>query len=1848
MDSLNFLMPDNINTDNLVPQDNPTGSLLDILQTSGPGPSQPITFDPIKSFQFPSSPTSEAAAAPLFFDAQRTNVDRYTNSAYFKQLGFNPLEGNANEYKYGSMQTWGDTMGNALGGAWKLGANTFIQGWEGWGNMANALTSWDSSKLVGSPEQLYQSNQEQNAIMNKYAIFATPESDAGGVFNRKFFGDMVQQTGFALGTIAQFLSEELITYGLSTEFSLAKLGIKAPSWLGKVVTKSELLADMTKLGENIYKDRTFAEKFVENARKFVPFLETGEEMAKYSKAGAGAAQIAAIGVGGLRRTLAEANMSFTEARMEAANTYGDLYNKLYDEEVDKTGEVPSGDKLARMKEIAMKASSDNFFVNSGILMLSNRLQFDNLLGKFSFGREILGEGGGFAEDILKVTGKVGENETTKVYQKGLMGTPGLYGKIAEDFGKKEAAWQVAKSLGKHAFKWETSEGLQEVFQDLSNQSLQNYYYDLYHGIKGADFSPSLEKAWAQENQGNQGLKTFLMGALTGSLISPIDFAIGRAKTYGMSTAEQRQTREADVKDAVEMLNGFYENPNRYLNEHIANVKLQDHVAKTMDEAIANRDKYVFNNFRDSGFAKMVSAAIKTDMYESVMSTLRNYGESMTDQDFKEAFGMEKNKYNIDSIKGFFDKVASSVEEFHKNWKTLRDRYADSVIPEIYKDGTPEKKISLAAKRALDDAIEILATNSYKGQNAIVRATDLQTQMAATPTIGGSLENAFRILGHAGETAQEAYLLDQEITSLESADKIDRETRKLITAKKKQLAALTDWLKNQDALEKMGIEEKRRFNKARKSFRDYVNSKNEQAKLDVSIKNDDFEDIYKNFLDYIQLNSDAKQYVDAYNVLANPTKFILMHERMLDAILKTEETYKKEHEAEIKGEKPEAEEKTGSLADLMEKGLTVDEANPEKVEKEEAEKKNVDKQALETELHDAYRTYAQEAYEQGNTPAKPSEWIRFGETARKILTKYGATKEDIYHNINNVTEDNYNDISFSYGEPIAAAQPAPLETTEDQTAGGTNIEQVDPTAAETPAEQAVTTELPDNVIAGMDTGAQQNQGASQSVVIGKQTINVGDRITGNPGGDLTVTGINSKGDVTLANDETQVTLPKDDLAQLMANGYSQIVKAATKTTGKATPKKTTAPVVKKPTFENGEINNVEQTRAAMLNQANKKGGVDDQLEKETPGVVEGKKVINGATKINNRTEDFTATTDNKGKTIRQITGVNSNYPMIMATSRINMGTGITLRVDTSLANYDEYEYINTNNVTKRSKEDFFENGKVKQSAVESFPIAIYTNYNGQEVKLGYLPTVEWVNAKYPNGSTVNVVDKTYDKDGNEQDNLGPNLAQLRKIRQDLMNGFNTAGKTEWTAIVDNKSDGNLRTISGVNKVADVVSPGTQIGIIKNGVVYTGKNVEATGQIILPSEVSTTIENKNTEGWPVVLINTPTGKRLASWVSVPTLNKEHQDLILNAWSAFHLLNNNAKANEPHDTKSKAYEIASAIYEAYGAKLAVDEQPNFKLLQDYVNDYITFTGGKNDEKNGYKKYDPLKPGSSLLTILPNGTLITWVVQTGVEANDKVLMTDPSRLTDENKNKFYNLADQVHYNIKFSDKNNNGINSDSKMRFLSMVGDSLIKSEPMTYNEHVSNLLETNIEPGIPLDPKQPDGERVYFSNPVLNFSFTEPTETKVTTQKENAAVPAETTLVTTNIESKKADIERRRQEHIDLIEHNENADGSEESQAYDTSWSKKNEYEYFSGKTKKEVVNKINAKYDAELAALEGGKTKTVKSLADELLNMDFGEGLTDFGNFDQGVIDGDLPGDKKSIATKVNDIVNDKEIDKNCNG
>jgi hypothetical protein len=863
----------------------------------------------------PSKPSLAASNQPMIIGPE-SGFKRYAGSKDFTALGYTPSAGDEQEYKYGRNMTWGDTIGKAIGGGSQLAYNTFIEGWKGWYRMFDALSSWDSSKLMGSPEEQYQMAKEQEDIMNKYAIYDTAESK-DSLWNRQFFGTMLQQTGFAVGAGAQFLSEELLTGGLGTGFEIAGLAgmgraLKATTTLGELANDTRKVADVVTNSERV------TNAFATGARKIVPLYGTIEEMAKLKKAGAGFGQLLMTGLGGARRSVSEFNMARSESIFESAGTYKQMTDTLIQKYKDENNGVdPQGDDLEKIKQYSEDAAHDNFWTNVGVLSVMNRIQFDNVFKGFNSTRKIFNtEAANLEGKAFEVVGEIAGKEEKRVFKEGLLGRVSAAPEIAKVFGKKRAAWEAAKGM-KGLLKFEASEGAQELIQNASNQGLIDYYTDLYSGIKGYG---DTRLGRVVDNLSDsmftlEGAKTFLMGALTGAILSPMHSIQERTLNR-----KDFKSKEQQAKEAIEHLNSFYENPNNWVKEAIANVKVQNKAAETMEEAAKNHNRYVFNNHKDSALAKAVASSIKLDMFDSLRDTIKEYGERFDDKQFKEAFGIDATTDARKNVKNFMGSVVQQIEDYHITFENLKDKYGDKILPELYKGDKMKYADAIIAKKALDDAIETLTTNVYKSRQAVKRASGLQTELSSNPNIGGSSAELLTKAGSKQAAEDHIKLLKQEIAVIEKAEGITSDQREILNDKKQELNHTQRWLDsfdellfNPDASYSPAAE-----GRAYQAFTDLVTLFNKRNKLSTSLSKQDVDDNFMKLADYIKLNEDNKSYVDAMNLLADPSNLTTIVAAMKTAIRETGEEFKKQHETEIK--------KAGGIEEEEKKHTVVKEDN----------------------------------------------------------------------------------------------------------------------------------------------------------------------------------------------------------------------------------------------------------------------------------------------------------------------------------------------------------------------------------------------------------------------------------------------------------------------------------------------------------------------------------------------------------------------------------------------------------------------------------------------------------------------------------------------------------------------------------------------------------------------------------------------------------------------------------------------------------------------------------------------------------------------------------------------------------
>lgn len=1618
-------------------------------------------FDPTANFVGAiKGPSLEAQAQSVAFNPQEKQLDRYTNSTYYGQLGFDPRINN--EEAYASYQTWGDMFSNAFAGAGKLASGTFVEGWKGWGRLAESLGTLDSSKLTASNDEMYEMAKQQEDIMNKYAIFKSAESEKS-VINKQFFGDLIQNSGFAVGAIAQFASEELLTFGASTIFSATKLGIRTVEGINQLQNIAEFKKLHQSLGA-IWKEKGLMETLYQGAKRTIPVVNTIEKFNVARKAGAGAAQLGYIGLGGVRRVMSEYNMARSEAIFEAAGTYKELKDKLVNEHLNATGEMPDGDKMDRIDTLSRSGAVDNFQVNMGLLLVSNRLQFDNMLGKFSLDRRIFKNAGQYADDFFTVTGKAAAKEgeeavqksVTNIYRKGTFGELSALKEVAADFGTKRAVWEATKTIGRNTFKWETSEGLQELFQEASNKGLQDFYYNLYHGKKGfTGKTDAILKSIQNPLTDVQGAKTFLMGAVTGRLLSPINYTMGKVAERATTTQEQRDAIETDKVEALKVSRAFYSNPYSVIKEEIKNFKVQDTAAKTMEAAVGNRDKYFYENAKGSAFASAVSYAKKTGTLDAMLDTIREYGNRLTPEEVKEAFNIDPTEDNVASTKEYFNNIANSVEDFQKNWDRLQDKFGNRIMPELYAEGSEAKKQAQLRKFALDNYIEILATNSYKSKEATKRAYEIYTQVSSNQNIGSSASYAFKTLGNERAFTTEISLLTNEIKLLKGAENQTADERALIAAKEAQLEALQKWKENWSTL----IFDQKNQALAqvyvvKKAFEKYVNAKNAESKIDATITRDDIDDTYVSFIDYIKLNQDADQYTEAYNFIADPVNA----ENYIDRIGSALDGAQKQLVADALNELFNAQNAvTPTEEDLSD--LSID---PEDIETDddlaEVVAADFDPSELESELQEKYQEIVAERIANDEL-LQPKQFLKYNNFATEILSKYGIDHTTIKPSIEVVTKDNYKEVEFTYnGEQYAPNPPG----TSTQAATTTLVDENTQTPTDTTESGVATPE-------GQSTETN-DANPNKTFKVGKYTLSIGDKVVAkdDPENELEVVGYTPTAVVLQEGLDASMNIPNDVFEQYVDAG-DLIIKTGTKTNAPSPVTNVPKPDTKTETAP--DFTNINATL-----------GNETWNDEDGNDVTTNPKAVQASGKINNASDKVVVEQVGKRQVIKR-DGRNNKYPAVLGTSAINVGTPITVKVDTSIEDYDDVDYAN-NTSTKKTYTDFFgPDGKILDEAMDDFPVAIYTTIDGKEVKLGYLPTMQWVKARYPNGQTQHIVETI--KIGDVTiNNLEEQIEALNEQRKAIFDAHNNTPGVVLDGVVTSKTVGILRLSTQFQPLSDIVSPATQLGIIKGGKVMTDFDVELdTENAFMPfsakSEDGEDVIDEQYNGWPVMMIPTPTGQTLVSWVGVSKLKREHTTLMLEAWKAFHKLSADNKAGKEHNKSSKEYKLVNAVYKALGTNLTVNEAPMFTVLKEYLNTYVTYMSGS--------PYDKIRTGYGLGNIGNNGELIVWSVMSQDMSKDLVKLSDPSKLTKETEEQFYTIASNLYYNVKFTGENGQGINSKKKIGFLSVEDGKVKVTAPKTYNEYMFDNLYTNLENGLPVDEKNPNSERVHFANPVVNFDFT-----------------------------------------------------------------------------------------------------------------------------------------------------------------
>jgi len=953
-------------------------------------------------------------AGPRDVSFGTSDMDKYTAQEGFDGKLFNP-DDPANNMRFAERETWGSAMGKAFDDfGYKFG-NTHNESWKMNGRFIDATLNGDMGKLALSETEMIHNfyGDEENAAKNH--VFMDPKYD-DDIFSKRSMAEFIGNSGFALGTFAQFAEELVIDAALtavtlpaggegaaSFGFTFGKLGTTlaakaaakkvakeaAEEGVEQVAKKSGFLTDVlqganmsnTMSADDILRVtagkidqaadvanaarkaspfREIANEYFRiislnvkeiagsktlgdlaiNTAKGVPLLGTairqGEKIAAGAKAGMSTGVLTGMGLMGARRVAQELSMSLTEANFETVGSYGDTLDLMINKyKGDNNNQPPPAEEFEKMRTQALKAASANLKTNTALLLITNKIQFGNLFTKFMPSSRVVSElMEQEGQKILSTAGRnAAGNKMSKEYLKGFMGTYGQLGKIAEDFGKKQAGYEFGKQFLKDFARFEVSEGIQENLQETSNAGWRDYYAGQYNTTKYT-VSQAFNKGLGEQFT-KQGFKTFLQGALTGSMIRiPTKVATHLIEKGQNAITNSQYGKDSEdnpinivkkqINDGINLRNDMYQQlAEKKFTHKVVNFNAQVTSALGQTEAAAKNSKYEWVNHNDNGVLAGAVSANQAGTIKAYAQAIRNMGQTTNAEEFEAMTGTSLSETKYSNPQEWADDMARDVESYSKTVDSIRSKFKGMVDPAMYEKGSKDRIIASQHRAAQEEAVRLIALNSIKANNASERAQKVSQKFSEIKGITNSSEYGLRVLTNQGNLEAERGNIAAEVKLLEESLKgsdLDANTKKSTTEeienKKQELELIDKWnaffstrgevlgtedktpvfigkhvgkvdVKDQDGniLQAQQDTYDTKHDEVIDTFRKIINLKNKQGGNDTQLSEEDLRNGIEHVTDFINLDQDAKDYMDSVNSLMNPTAYRTTITRMMDGNFK---------------------------------------------------------------------------------------------------------------------------------------------------------------------------------------------------------------------------------------------------------------------------------------------------------------------------------------------------------------------------------------------------------------------------------------------------------------------------------------------------------------------------------------------------------------------------------------------------------------------------------------------------------------------------------------------------------------------------------------------------------------------------------------------------------------------------------------------------------------------------------------------------------------------------------------------------------------------------------------------------
>ena len=585
------------------------------------------------------------------------------------------------------------------------------------------------------------------------------------------------------------------------------------------------------------------------------------------------------------RDMREINFALSEAKLEGGFQKLQLKEDLTREFVDKYGYLPSGEDAKKIQDAADASAGFTTKFNLPVIYYSNRIGFGNLFRGFDPLNKLISEAG--SGSVFKYI----KFNTSKE----------LFEQVGSYNVKNAFRYGLGNSLS--YFKTNIMEGIQENLQETIGGASYDYYYKQYSNpsyggvnLMLGDLSVNLGKQVSSE-----GFQTFLSGVLMGTVP-----AAGMAFTKGAQNLVYRltdkqgyqefKTRRQDlITKYVANLNEVYKDPLKFFDPEIANAARQGELSKYLTQAVFNKNDKSFYDLKDQAVFDHLMTVLRSGKISLFRDKIDNFKQLEGDE-LTAAIGFDIE--DSSKLKERLDQTVKRLDKLEDRYTKSEENFTNPISLIGLKKDTPEYNDAAIKFMAFENARQQSIFLGYSFDRTAERMLDILGSIKSIKTTAKGSYIDFSVLTNPELFDNEIELLQNEIQSLKQGD---ADSKKLASLKQKRLDTIKKW---KNAVESPGGDPmtvkvttpaitpdggiypvdyptaanpayENYRNLAKLAFEAFIETESNASK-DAMFR-EGVDEAFNLIMDYLDLSREQGRLTEAINILADPQNFLKLYD-----------------------------------------------------------------------------------------------------------------------------------------------------------------------------------------------------------------------------------------------------------------------------------------------------------------------------------------------------------------------------------------------------------------------------------------------------------------------------------------------------------------------------------------------------------------------------------------------------------------------------------------------------------------------------------------------------------------------------------------------------------------------------------------------------------------------------------------------------------------------------------------------------------------------------------------------------------------------------------------------------------